>query len=166
QTALYQIAEALVRWIAPILSFTAEEVWQALPGERAASVQLAEWFELPRLGGEDGETGELFSREDWAAIMAVKDAVNRELERQRAAGLVRGSLDAEVELYADAGLAKLLARLGDELRFVLLTSATRVQPLPAAPEAARDTELTGLKLVLTASARPKCVRCWHRRDSV
>ena len=161
QTALYQIAEALVRWIAPILSFTAEEVWQALPGERAASVQLAEWFELPRLGA-----GERFSRDDWAQIMRVKEAVNRELETQRNAGLVRGSLEAEVDLHADAELAAVLAKLGDELRFVLLTSAARLQPLAAAPTAARDTAVAGLKLVLAPSEHAKCVRCWHHRDSV
>ena len=162
QTALYWIAEALVRWIAPILSFTAEEVWQCLPGERPVSVQLAEWCELPRLGA-----GEPFTREDWAQIMAVKEAVNRELEVQRNAGAVRGSLDAEVALYADAPLRALLAKLGDELRFVLLTSAAGVQPLEAAPDCARETPLgAGLRLVLGPSPHPKCVRCWHHRASV
>ena len=161
QTALHQIAEALVRWIAPILSFTAEEVWQALPGERAASVQLAEWFELPRLG-----EGELFASDDWAQILRVKEAVNRELETQRNAGAVRGSLDAEVVLYADAPLGEVLARLGAELRFVLLTSEAGVRPLQEAPAAARETQVAGLKLELGASPHPKCVRCWHHRASV
>jgi isoleucyl-tRNA synthetase len=161
QTALYQIAEVLVRWIAPILSFTAEEVWQCLPGERPESVHLAEWFELPRLG-----EGELFARDDWAQIMRVKEAVNRELEIQRNAGAVRGSLDAEVALYAAAPLREVLAKLGDELRFVLLTSEAVVAPLEAAPAAARETALAGLKLELGPSPHPKCVRCWHHRASV
>ena len=161
QTALHQIAEALVRWIAPILSFTAEEIWQCLPGAREDSVLLAEWFPLPSLGA-----GELFSRDDWAQVMRVKEAVNKVLEEQRNAGLVRGSLDAEVVLYADAALRALLDKLGDELRFVLLTSAAGVQPLAAAPAGTHDTGLSGLKVALMPSTHAKCVRCWHRRDSV
>lgn len=161
QTALYQIAEALVRWIAPILSFTAEEVWQCLPGERAVSVQLAEWFELPRMGAD-----EPLSREEWAQIMAVKEAVNRELETQRNAGAVRGSLDAEVVLYAAAPLQTVLAKLGDELRFVLLTSEARLQPIAAAADGACGTPIDGLRVRLSPSAHVKCVRCWHRRASV
>lgn len=161
QTALYQIAEALVRWIAPILSFTAEEVWRCLPGARTDSVLLAEWFPLPGLGDD-----ELLSRDDWAQVMRVKEAVNKALEEQRNAGVVRGSLDAEVVLYADAPLCDLLARLGDELRFVLLTSAAQVQPLAAAPATSQDPGLAGLRVLLTPSAHAKCVRCWHRRASV
>jgi isoleucyl-tRNA synthetase len=161
QTALHQIAEALVRWIAPILSFTAEEIWQCLPGAREDSVLLAEWFPLPRL-----EDGELFSRDDWAQVMRVKEAVNKTLEEQRNAGLVRGSLDAEVVLYTDTALHALLDKLGDELRFVLLTSAARVQPLAAAPVGSHDTGLSGVKVALVLSTHAKCVRCWHHRDSV
>jgi isoleucyl-tRNA synthetase len=162
QTALHQIAEALVRWIAPILSFTAEEIWQCLPGAREESVLLAEWFPLPSLG-----EGELFSRDDWAQVMRVKEAVNKALEERRNAGAIRGSLDAEAVLYVDPGLQALLDKLGDELRFVLLTSAARVQPLAAAPVAgADDTAVPGLKVALMPSTHAKCVRCWHRRDSV
>ncbi len=161
QTALHQIAEALVRWIAPILSFTAEEVWQCLPGAREESVLLAEWFPLPGLGAD-----ELFSRDDWEQVIRVKEAVNKALEEQRNAGLVRGSLDAEVVLYADAALHARLDKLGDELRFVLLTSAASVQPLATAPPGSHDTGLSGLKVALAPSTHAKCVRCWHRRDSV
>ncbi|MFP5414953.1 MAG: isoleucine--tRNA ligase [Gammaproteobacteria bacterium] len=161
QTALHQIAEALVRWIAPILSFTAEEIWQCLPGAREDSVLLAEWFPLPSLG-----EGELFSRDDWAQVMSVKEAVNKTLEEQRNAGLVRGSLDAEVVVYVDAALHALLDKLGDELRFVLLTSAASVQPLAAAPAGSHDTGLSGVKVALVLSTHAKCVRCWHHRDSV
>ena len=114
QTAMYQIAEAMVRWLAPVLSFTAEEIWEALPGERGASVFLETWHELMRVG--DPEV-------DWAALMPMRDAVARALEARRAAGEIGAGLEAEVTLYTDSVQGDRLRELGDELRFVLITSA-------------------------------------------
>jgi isoleucyl-tRNA synthetase len=162
QTAMYQIAEALVRWIAPILSFTAEEIWENLPGERAESVFLVQWFTgLQQLDGSE-ELG----REYWRQLMAVRTAVNREMEARRGAGELRGSLDAAVTLYAAPELLQKLQVLGDELRFVLITSAAALQPLELAPADAAVTELAGLRLQVSASADEKCERCWHRRPEV
>ena len=162
QTAMYQIAEALVRWIAPVLSFTAEEIWQHLPGERNESVMLNTWYEgLSRLP----ETAEL-DNSYWQQVMAVKDAVNKELENQRNAKAIGGNLQAEVTLYADAQLAELLAKLGDELRFVTITSTASVQPLASAPDNAVNTEVDGLRLLAVKSEQPKCERCWHHRADV
>src|SRR5690606_2246763 len=113
QTALYHIAEALVRWVAPILSFTAEEIWENLPGTRPESVFLVEWYDgLHELAGN-----EAMGRNYWQQVMAVRAAVNREIEVQRAAGLVRGSLDTTVTLFVSAELQALLEPLADELRF-------------------------------------------------
>src|SRR5690606_1983220 len=81
------------------------------------------------------------------------------------AGLLGGSLEAEVTLYADETLQGQLARLGDELRFVLITSYADVQPLGAAADAA-DTDLPGLRVAVRKSAHGKCVRCWHHRADV
>jgi isoleucyl-tRNA synthetase len=162
QTALFHIAEALVRWIAPILAFTAEEIWQYLPGERDASVMLNTWYagltELPA----DADLGRAY----WAEVMAVKAVVNKELENMRAAKAIGGSLQAEVTLFAEESLASKLAKLGNELRFVLITSTAPVQPLSAAPEAAVATDLPGLKLQIAKSAHAKCARCWHHRADV
>ena len=162
QTAMYLIAEALVRWIAPILSFTAEEIWENLPGERAESVFLVQWFTgLQQLDGS-----EALGREYWRQLMAVRTAVNREMEARRGAGELRGSLDAAVTLYAAPELLQQLQVLGDELRFVLITSAAALQPLELAPADAAVTELAALRLQVSASADEKCERCWHRRPEV
>ena len=162
QTALYHIAEALVRWIAPILSFTAEEFWENLPGEHAESVFLSEWYQ----GLEVLEGSETMGAAYWQQVMAVRAAVNREIEVQRAAGLVRGSLDTDVTLYVAAPLQALLASLGDELRFVLITSGATLASLDSAPTEAAATELPELRLQVHVSPAEKCERCWHRREDV
>jgi isoleucyl-tRNA synthetase len=162
QTAMYLIVDALARWIAPITSFTAEEIWENLPGERADSVFLVEWADaLPTLL-DDAAMG----RDYWARLQAVRDAVNREMEARRAAGDIRGSLDAMVTLYCEDAVAADLEALGDELRFVLITSGARVAPLAEAPAQAAETELPSLKVHVEASTDEKCERCWHRRPDV
>ena len=162
QTALYGIADALARWVAPILSFTAEEIWENLPGERPESVFLVEWARgLPPLDADSP-----YDRAFWETLRSVRDAVNREMEGRRAAGELRGSLDAEVALYADEPLRRTLAALGDELRFVLITSAAALAPLSQAPAAATATAVDGLRLLVQPSTREKCERCWHRRADV
>lgn len=162
QTALYHIAEALVRWIAPVLSFTAEEIWPLLPGERNESVMLNTWYEqLARL-----PEGSTMDSNYWQQVMAAKDAVNKELENQRNAKVIGGNLQAEVSLYADAQLADLLAQLGDELRFVTITSTAVVKPLAEAPADAVATEVEGLRLSVVKSGHAKCERCWHHRADV
>ncbi len=161
QTALYQVAEALVRWIAPILSFTAEEIWENLPGERESSVFLVEWFQgfTPAPGAELGDAY-------WQQLIEVRNAVNRELENLRSQGALRGSLDAEVALYCDDQLAGTLEKLGDELRFVLITSGAEVLPLSKAPTDAAAADVDGLTLKVVPSKHEKCERCWHRRADV
>ena len=163
QTALYLVAEALVRWIAPVLSFTAEEIWQYLPGERGESVFLEEWFtEL-----EEFSDADVFTDAQWEQLAAVRTAVNRELESWRSAGKIGSSLDAEVDLYCEDGLRKLLECLGGELRFLLITSAARVAEQGIAPKTATAAEgLAGLQLRVVASQHPKCARCWHRCPEV
>ncbi|MCE1118277.1 MULTISPECIES: isoleucine--tRNA ligase [Pseudomonas] len=162
QTALYHISEALVRWIAPILAFTADEIWQYLPGERNESVMLNGWYqglsELPA----DAE----LDRAYWDRVMAVKAAVNKELENQRSAKVIGGNLQAEVTLFAEDGLTADLNKLGDELRFVLITSAASVVPFVQAPADAVTTEVEGLKLKIVKSGHAKCGRCWHFRADV
>ncbi|HLD66292.1 MAG TPA: class I tRNA ligase family protein, partial [Pseudomonas sp.] len=162
QTALFHIAEALVRWIAPILAFTADELWQYLPGTREESVMLTTWYqglsELPEAFGLD--------RAFWERVMEVKVAVNKELENLRAAKAIGGSLQAEVTLYAEDGLIADLAKLGDELRFALITSTAALAPLAEAPADAVVTELAGLNLRIVKSDHAKCGRCWHHRADV
>jgi isoleucyl-tRNA synthetase len=160
QTALHQIAEAFVRWIAPILSFTAHEIWGFMPGDRSDSVFVAEWFPLQRLG-----TDEVISKQDWAAILQAKEAINKVIEEQRNQGLIKGSLGADIELFADQDLHASLAKLGDELRFVTITSKAALRPLVEAGET-QDSMLEGLKAAVKRSDARKCVRCWHFIDDV
>lgn len=162
QTALYHIAEALVRWIAPILAFTADEIWQYLPGQRNESVMLNTWYE----GLAELPEGVELGRTYWDGVMAVKGAVNKELENQRATKVIGGNLQAEVTLYADEAVSTDLAKLGDELRFVLITSKARLAPFAQAPADAVTTEVGGLKLKVAKSAGTKCARCWHFTDDV
>ncbi len=161
QTALHHIVEALTRWIAPICSFTADEIWQNLAGERAESVQLDGWYAQLEKLPETSTLGADF----WAEIMAVKDAVNKQLEAKRNAGEVGGSLEAEVTLYCADDLLNTLSALEDELRFVLITSKAAVKPLSEAKDA-EATELDGLQLSIVKSAAHKCPRCWHYRADV
>ena len=163
QTALYHIAEAMVRWIAPILSFTAEEIWKNMPGERSESVFLDEWYDQLELFNAE-KSG--LDREYWEQLIAVKTAVNKELETARNESLIGSGLDAEIELYCDEELKGQLNRLGDELRFVVITSKARVEDFDSAPDQAMTTEVPGLKIRVVKSEYPKCTRCWHHREDV
>lgn len=162
QTALFYIAEALVRWIAPILSFTAEEVWQYLPGEREDSVFLSEWYlDLPRLA-DNSEMNDKF----WRQILAVRDVVNKGLELARNGGMLGSGLEAEVTLFCAPDLLQVLAKLKDELRFVLITSQAQILPLDQASASANATDVEGLMLEINKTAHAKCERCWHRTPDV
>lgn len=163
QTAMYHIGEALVRWIAPILSYTAEEIWENLPGEqRSPSVMLEQWYDGLQSLSPDDAMGRTF----WQQMMEVRAAVNKAMEAQRAAGALKGSLDANVTLYCAPELRESLLALGDELRFVLISSAATVMPLDAAGDDAASTELPELQLQILMAPDEKCERCWHRSPSV
>lgn len=162
QTAMYHIIVAMTHWMAPILSYTAEEIWENLPGERAYSVQMSLWYtELDTLS-DDVAMGRNF----WQQAMTVRAAVNREMETQRTAGVLRGSLDANITLYCEPELLVSLKTLGDELRFVLITSGASLAPLSDAPSESAQTDLEGLRLQVTVSENEKCERCWHRRPDI
>jgi isoleucyl-tRNA synthetase len=162
QTAMYHVVEALARWLAPITSFTADEIWQFLPGEHSDSIFLQTWYEnLFQL-----DENEPLNHESWENIIQLRDAVSRELEQVRSQGLIGGSLDTEVELYCNDEYSELLNKLGGELHFVLLTSGASVMNMKFCPDEVLATELEGLKLKVIASPHAKCVRCWHHRHDV
>jgi len=163
QTVMFHVLHALVRWIAPILSFTAEEIWSYLPGPRGDSVFLETWYELPPAGAADEALG---SAEYWDKILSVRQAVSKELERLRVAGAIGSSLGAEVDLYCADDLRHELAKLGDELRFVFISSYARLHSLQERAPDSVATELPGLFVRVAPSQHPKCVRCWHHRQDV
>jgi isoleucyl-tRNA synthetase len=160
QTAMYHIAEALVRWLAPILSFTADEIWQHMPGERSDSVFLETWYDkLFRLDETDA-----ISEDQWTEIIRARSAVSKELEILRKNGDIGSGLNAEVTLICEGELKSALDALGDELRFALITSAATVKSDDDVD--ATQTELAGLKVRVFPSGHAKCDRCWHQREDV
>ncbi|MFZ7331143.1 isoleucine--tRNA ligase [Avibacterium avium] len=160
QTALWHIAEALVRWIAPILSFTADEIWQYIPGERAEFVFTEEFYK----GLFPLNADETMNDDYWQQVLKLRDEVNRVLEQARADKVIGAALEAEVTLYANEEYAKILSQLGDELRFVLITSKAEVKPLAEAD--VEDGEVDGFKVKVVRSANEKCPRCWHYSDTI
>ena len=166
QTAMYHIAEAMVRWLAPVLSFTAEEIWTHLPGVRAASVFHSTWHTLPEVPADSI---------DWDALIALRSAVARELERLRDAGAIGAPLEARVELFCEAADHARFSALGDELRFLFITSEASVERIASAADRERlvglgavaaQADPAGVLLRVTPTTAPKCVRCWHRREDV
>lgn len=157
QTAMYHVIEALTRWLAPILCYTADEIWQYIPGERSESVHLASWYQ----GLQAQEETALISNTDWALIMSVREVVSKEIEKMRKASVIKASLNVEVSLYCSEAQRTVLRKLDNELRFIFITSGAKILPANEATSDALDTDLEGLKIALFASAHEKCVRCWH-----
>lgn len=164
QTAMYHIAEAMTRWIAPVLSFTAEEIWQSLPGEHSETIFTETYYDQLQPLSDNS----LYSNDEWDQIVRVRIAVSRELEKLRVDGAIGGSLDAEVRLYCSEELRSLLSRLDNELRFVLITSDATVHDLAEKSASAGNAELDSGELWIEAAPSPhtKCVRCWHHRPEV
>ncbi|MGH1485097.1 MAG: isoleucine--tRNA ligase [Cellvibrionaceae bacterium] len=162
QTALFHIAEAFTRWITPILSYTADELWEALPAVegREGNVFLAEWYSLPQ-----ATTPSELDEDYWSLIAEVKTAVNKVMEAKRNEGEIGKSLSASVTLYCDGELYKQLNCLQDELRFVLITSEAFVSSDSASADAIK-TDVEGLFVSVSANNDPKCARCWHQRPEV
>jgi isoleucyl-tRNA synthetase len=159
QTAVYQVAQAMVRWLAPILSFTAEEAWGYLPKKPNDSVFLNLWHQFPP--GAEREP-----MLDWAALIALKTSVARELERFRAAGIIGSSLEAEITVFAPEGLASRYAALSDELRFLLITSYAKVVATESPPETASKVGEEGVWIEVKPSTNAKCIRCYQLRADV
>ena len=162
QTALYHIIEALTRWIAPILSFTAEEIWQKIPGERSDTIFTTEWY----TGLTELDESSVMNSNFWSSMIEVRSSVSKQLELLRKEGTIKGSLTAEVTLFAEDNLLAKLNLLADELRFVLITSYAKVLPLKEKTNDAIQSEMEGLHIQATASDKTKCGRCWHHREEV
>jgi isoleucyl-tRNA synthetase len=158
QTALYHLAHAMVRWLAPILSFTAEEVWKHLPGTGNESVFLNVWHQFP-------SGAERPLNLDWPALIALKSDVAKELEGLRTAGGIGSSSAADVIIHADTAHINKYRALGDELRFLLITGDAKVAAASEAPEGAAKASEEGVWIQVKPSPAPKCVRCYqHRAD--
>ena len=165
QTALWHIAEALVRWMAPILSFTADEIWGYLPQTataRAEFVFTEEFYEGLFGLGENEKLDDAY----WQQLIKVRSEVNRVLEIARNDKVIGGGLEAEVTVYANDEYRALLEQLGNELRFVLITSKAEVKPLADKPADVAAGELEGIAVSVARSNGEKCPRCWHYSDKI
>jgi len=162
QTAMYHILEALTRWVTPILSFTADELWQHLPGERNESVMLNTWHDQLTPLAETTELDVAF----WNELFTVRDAVSKQLEVLRNDGKIKGGLTAEISLYADEPLKAALDKVKTELKFVLITSKVTLLPMSDKPSDAVDSELAGLALLAVPTEHARCDRCWHQTAEV
>ena len=159
QTAMYHIIHALTRWLAPILSFTADEIWQAIPGPKEPSVFVTTWYtQWPMFENIDMAV--------WQQLQLVRDEVNKALEFKRQEGVIGSALAANVHLYAQDSLLPILKGLGNELRFLLITSGARLRSLSEAPQDAVINKALGIAISVLANTEEKCARCWHRCEDV
>jgi isoleucyl-tRNA synthetase len=149
QSALHHVTQALLRLMAPILSFTAEEAWEVLHPGKDESVFFHTWKDV--LPPQDGEPA---LRARWERLRAIRATVTKALEDSRAAGSIGSSLQAEVTVAADGTDLPLLRSLGDDLKFVLITSKAAVR------------ESGTLEVSVAPSGATKCERCWHWREDV
>jgi isoleucyl-tRNA synthetase len=159
QTAVNHVAQAMVRWLAPILSFTAEEAWGHLPGIPNQSVFLNTWHQFPA-------GAERVSPIDWPSLIALKADVARELERLRTAGSIGSSLEAEVTVFVPEALAPRFHMMRDELRFLLITGQADVAMTAAIPESAVKASQEDMWIEVKPSSNLKCVRCYQLRGDV
>ncbi len=152
QSALWHILQVLTRLMAPVLSFTAEEIWALIGAGQGESVMLGTWHALPHAA-----ENEAVLLQSWQQVRDVRGEVSKVLEDLRAAGKIGSSLQAEVEIRASGARYELLAALGDDLRFVLICSKTTlVKAADAGAEA----------VIAIPTTHVKCARCWHWREDV
>jgi isoleucyl-tRNA synthetase len=164
QTAIYHIAHALLRWMAPILTFTAQEGWETLHKDSELKeadkyIFTQEWYEFPEFALSDIQVA------DWQRILQAKDAINKQIETARENKIISANLSADATLYAKGDMFASLAKLKDELRFVLITSNANLLELDDAQQG-EATEVDNLRVSISAAQGTKCVRCWHIRNDI
>ena len=165
QSAMHAIVQVLARALAPILSFTAEEIWQQIPGAGSESIFLQDNVAIDALLPADGA----YLNADGAAmqqLLAMRDAVGKVLEPMRAEGKLGAALQAEITVYAEDSALSGLPDTADELRFLFITSQLKLAPLSAASAQAVSVEGMPFKVLAEVSNHGKCVRCWHYSASV
>jgi isoleucyl-tRNA synthetase len=152
---MYHLAEALARWLAPILSFTSEEIWRHLPGSRGESVFLETWYE----GLYPLDAGTPYDNAFWDRILGIREQISKSLEGLRSSEAIGSSLDAEVTMKVNPSVYALLKPVENDLRFIFINSETTV---------VEDASLEGddIRIEAKASEAAKCVRCWQHREDV
>jgi isoleucyl-tRNA synthetase len=150
QNALWHTAHSLLRLMSPVLSFTAQEAWEVLNRDSQGCIFEEEWHVLPASGLE------LSVIDSWKNILQIRELVNKKVEEKRAAGQIGSSLQAELEIDAGGPAFDSMKRLGEDLKFVFITSRATLRHREGAP----------IDVLVTPSAHKKCERCWHYRADV
>ena len=156
QSALYHIAQAMVRWLAPVLSFTAEEIWQTLEEENNESIFLQDWYQGLTSGYENDSI---------ETARQINPTIRKQMEGMRSDKVIGSSLDAEIDVYCSNEIYQSLSKLGDELRFVFITSYARIHPISEKTGDCIEAG-EGVMIKVSKSEHEKCVRCWHHRADV
>ncbi len=155
QSALHHITHCMMRLMAPILSFTANEIWLTLGLNADKTVFEDIWYELP----QHGLSAERLQA--WGIIIAARGQAAKEIEVLRTAGQVGSSLQAELDIYASLETYEMLTSFGEDLRFVMITSQATLHK-----ESELDTAMPQYRVVVKPSSQKKCDRCWHYRADV
>ncbi len=161
QTAMHHILQSLVRWMAPIMTYTADEIWKLIGNEE--NILFEQWYDIPKVANNSD-----LSDDNWELIRDIRNANTKLLEQLRINGDIGSSLDASVDIYVEDETYKQLSSINDELRFVLITSGAQMLPLSEKPDNAQECQLEEgtVYIVAEVASGEKCVRCWHKRESV
>lgn len=163
QTALYHIIEALVRWIAPITSFTAHEIWNFIPGKRQKYIFTEEWY----TGLFKLDSTNFFNNNYWNLLMQIRDETNKIIESEKNKKIINSSLEAHITFYAKPDLAIILRSIEHELHFLFLTSSVSIEDdITTTKEEDPGDKLKGLKIFVNKANGKKCQRCWHYNINV
>ena len=162
QTAMYHILQALVRWISPILCFTADEIWEAMPFKNNQQLILCQWYDQLN----DFALSHPFTLGFWQSIQQVKGECNKLIEAKRTKGEIGSSLEVEITLYVDKALYEKLLPLAAELHFALIVSKASIKTCQDKTKSALVTAIDDLFIEVVKSPEEKCERCWHRCQSV
>jgi len=165
QTAAYHISQSLLRLLAPILNFTAEEAFSHIPENNETTIFTKTWYEdLAEM-----DENQALNNDTWNLIFDVRQVTLKTLEAHREKGNIGSGLDADATIYCEGTTYKALSLLEDELRFVLITSSARLEPYENSPNELQESALANgdkIKISIHKSSNNKCVRCWHLREDV
>ncbi|MFI4846951.1 MAG: isoleucine--tRNA ligase [Candidatus Makana argininalis] len=158
QTAIYHIIESLVRWISPIISFTADEIWDFIPGNRNKNIFLEEWYNC--LYGLEEKSK--FNNNFWKIIIKIRNEINKIIEIKRKNKIINSSLESCIILHAKPYIYNILKKLGNEIKFIFLTSKVLLSNYDNSDfNSIKCENIEGLKINIIKIKGKKCPRCWH-----
>jgi isoleucyl-tRNA synthetase len=161
QTAMHHILQAMIRWMAPIMTYTADEIWRLLGNEE--NILFQQWYQVPEIVDNSEWTDQ-----EWDLLREIRNANSKLLEQMRIKGDIGSSLDASVDIYLDDKIYQQLEPINAELRFVLITSGAQFLPMADKSEKAEECQLEhgSIYIVARVATGEKCVRCWHKTTDV